>query len=73
MALEAWMWVAFGVFVVAMLLVDLLAFGGRGGQVLAPARRRLERRLDAARRRASPASSGRGRAARPPRSTWPAS
>jgi tellurite resistance protein TerC len=33
MALEVWMWVAFGVFVVAMLLVDLLAFGGRSEQV----------------------------------------
>ena len=33
MALELWMWAAFGVFVVAMLLVDLLAFGGRSEQV----------------------------------------
>jgi len=33
MALEVWMWAAFGVFVVAMLLVDLLAFGGRSEQV----------------------------------------
>ena len=33
MALEAWMWAAFGVFVVAMLLVDLLAFGGRSEEV----------------------------------------
>ncbi len=33
MALEMWMWAAFGVFVVAMLLVDLLAFGGGGEQV----------------------------------------
>ena len=33
MALEMWMWAAFGAFVVAMLLVDLLAFGGRSEQV----------------------------------------
>jgi tellurite resistance protein TerC len=33
MALEAWMWAAFGVFVAAMLLVDLLAFGGRSERV----------------------------------------
>jgi tellurite resistance protein TerC len=31
--LEIWMWVAFGVFVVAMLLVDLAAFGRRGEEI----------------------------------------
>ena len=30
MQLEIWMWVAFGAFVVLMLLVDLVAFAGRG-------------------------------------------
>ncbi len=30
MEIELWMWAAFGVFVVAMLVVDLVAFGGRG-------------------------------------------
>jgi tellurite resistance protein TerC len=30
MELEAWMWVAFGAFVVLMLIVDLVAFGHRG-------------------------------------------
>jgi tellurite resistance protein TerC len=33
MELEAWMWVAFGVFVVLLLVVDLVAFAGRGEQV----------------------------------------
>ena len=33
MELEVWMWAAFGGFVVALLAVDLLAFGGRGEQV----------------------------------------
>ena len=33
MELELWMWAAFGLFVVAMLLVDLVAFGRRGEEV----------------------------------------
>lgn len=33
MQVEAWMWVAFGAFVVAMLVVDLVAFGRRGEKV----------------------------------------
>ncbi len=33
MELELWMWGAFGVFVVAMLCVDLVAFGGRGQEI----------------------------------------
>jgi tellurite resistance protein TerC len=33
MELELWMWIAFGGFVAAMLLVDLVAFGGRGETV----------------------------------------
>ncbi len=33
MELELWMWAAFGLFVVAMLLVDLVAFGRRGREV----------------------------------------
>jgi tellurite resistance protein TerC len=33
MQADTWVWVAFGVFVVAMLLVDLLAFGRRGESV----------------------------------------
>ncbi len=33
MELELWMWGAFGVFVVAMLVVDLVAFGGRGHEI----------------------------------------
>ena len=33
MELEAWMWGAFGAFVVAMLVVDLVAFGGHGETV----------------------------------------
>ncbi len=33
MELELWMWGAFGVFVVAMLVVDLVAFGGRGEEI----------------------------------------
>ncbi len=33
MELELWMWGAFGVFVVAMLVVDLAAFGGRGEEI----------------------------------------
>ncbi|HEU4449334.1 MAG TPA: TerC family protein [Gaiellaceae bacterium] len=33
MQLELWMWVAFGAFVVAMLLVDLFAFGRRGERI----------------------------------------
>ena len=33
MELELWMWGAFGAFVVAMLVVDLVAFGGRGEEV----------------------------------------
>jgi tellurite resistance protein TerC len=33
MELELWMWGAFGVFVVAMLVVDLVAFGGRGREI----------------------------------------
>jgi tellurite resistance protein TerC len=33
MELELWMWGAFGVLVVAMLVVDLVAFGGRGEEI----------------------------------------
>jgi tellurite resistance protein TerC len=33
MELEIWMWAAFGVFVAAMLLVDLVAFGGRAERI----------------------------------------
>jgi tellurite resistance protein TerC len=33
MELEIWMWAAFGLFVVALLVVDLLAFGGRSEPV----------------------------------------
>ena len=33
MELELWMWGAFGAFVVAMLVVDLVAFGGRGEEI----------------------------------------
>ena len=33
MQLEVWMWVAFGVFVVGMLIVDLVAFGNRGEEI----------------------------------------
>ena len=39
MHLDPWMWAAFGVFVVALLIVDLLAFGRRGAPV--PFRRAL--------------------------------
>ena len=33
MQLDPWMWVAFGTFVVAMLAVDLVAFGRRGEEI----------------------------------------
>ena len=33
MQLDVWMWGAFGAFVVAMLVVDLVAFGGRGEEI----------------------------------------
>ncbi len=33
MELDAWMWVAFGAFVVLMLIVDLVAFGSRGQEI----------------------------------------
>ena len=33
MELELWMWIAFGAFVVAMLAVDLVAFGRRGEEI----------------------------------------
>ncbi len=33
MEIEAWMWVAFGVFVLAMLVVDFVAFGTRNGEI----------------------------------------
>lgn len=33
MELELWMWGAFGALVVAMLVVDLVAFGGRGAEI----------------------------------------
>jgi tellurite resistance protein TerC len=33
MQLELWMWGAFGAFVVAMLVVDLVGFGGRGDEI----------------------------------------
>ncbi len=33
MALQPWMWFAFGAFVIAMLLLDLLAFGKRGERI----------------------------------------
>jgi len=39
MDLDPWMWAAFGAFVVALLLVDLLAFGSRGEEV--PLRRAI--------------------------------